>query len=104
MPLDLDLFGAPPGIRLAHVRGRLDGRDELKGSVRDANEPDDGTPDDLPRRVAVEDDDADEDVDFVFPLTVSRCARGPQKEGCYLKGAGQNLQIPPPMKEKRNEQ
>lgn len=60
----LNLLGAPTGIRLAHVRRGLDRRDELERSVRDADEADDGTADDLPDGSGLEDDDADEDVDW----------------------------------------
>jgi hypothetical protein len=59
----LNLLSAPTSIGLTHVRGRLNGRDELKRRVSDTNKADDRTPDDLPDRVAVEDDGADEDVE-----------------------------------------
>jgi hypothetical protein len=58
----LDLLSAPPSIRLAHVRRRLNGRDELEGGIGDADDANDGTGND-PENVVVEQDAANEDVD-----------------------------------------
>ena len=59
----LDLLGAPAGIRLAHVRRRLDGGDELEDDVSNADETDDGTGNDS-ERAHVEHNGADKDVDW----------------------------------------
>jgi hypothetical protein len=77
---NLDLLSAPTSVRLAHVRRRLNGRDELEGRVGDADEADDGAADDLPYVAGFEDDDADENVDF-WCATGSESAQPQQKDG-----------------------
>lgn len=58
----LDLLGAPAGVGLAHVGGRLDGRDELEDGVADTDQADDGAGNDA-EDAAAEEDGSDEDVD-----------------------------------------
>jgi hypothetical protein len=59
----LDLLGAPAGIGFAHVRGRLDGRNELEDDIGETDDADDGAGNDT-EDAAAEDDGADEDVDW----------------------------------------
>lgn len=58
----LDLLGAPALVRLAHIGGRLDRRNELQHQVSNTSDADDGGGD-LAEDVVVEKDAADEDVD-----------------------------------------
>lgn len=58
----LHLLGAPAGIGLAHVGGRLDGGYELEHDVADADEADNGAGDDAQPAV-VQQNRADEDVE-----------------------------------------
>lgn len=60
--VSLHLLGAPAGIGLAHVGGRLDGGDELEHNVADADEADDGAGDNAQPAV-VQQDRADKDVE-----------------------------------------
>lgn len=63
VPFDgLDLLRSPAGVRLTHVCGGFDGRDELEGDVGNTDNTDDGAGD-LAQDVVVEEDGADEDVD-----------------------------------------
>ncbi len=59
----LDLLGAPASVRLAHIGGRLDGRDVLEGDVDNADDADEGASQ-YPQDVGVEQEGADEDVDY----------------------------------------
>ena len=61
--IDSHLLGAPASVGLAHVGGRLDGRDELEDDVDDTDQADDRAGDDAQDAV-VEQDGADEDVDY----------------------------------------
>jgi hypothetical protein len=66
----LDLLSAPASIRLAHVRGGLDGRDELEGDVGDADDADDGAGND-PDDAVVQKDAANKDVDCATLISPS---------------------------------
>ena len=82
----LDLLGAPAGIRLAHVRRRLNGGDELEDDVGDADEADNGTGNDS-ERAHVEHDGANEDVDWCgelvsdSPMVVASISRAMRRKG-----------------------
>jgi hypothetical protein len=57
-----DLFRAPAGIRVPHVGGRFNRRQELERAITHTNEPDDCARNDA-QDVVLEDDATDEDVD-----------------------------------------
>lgn len=59
----LHLLGAPAGIGLAHVGRRLNGGHKLKHAVGQADDADNGASNDA-QGVVVEEDGADENVDF----------------------------------------
>lgn len=65
-PVFLDLLGAPAGVGLPHVGGRLDGGDELEDDVAHTDKPDDGAGDDAQHAV-VQQDGAHEDVEGAAP-------------------------------------
>lgn len=58
----LDLLGTPALVRLAHVRGGLDRRDELEDQVANTGDADDRGGDVAQNKV-MQEDGADEDVD-----------------------------------------
>lgn len=58
----LDLLSTPTLIRLAHVRRRLDGGNELEDEVANTDETDDGAGN-VTQHPVVQQDGADEDVD-----------------------------------------
>ena len=78
-PIGLDLFRTPAGIGLAHVRGGLDGWDELENDVGDTDDADDGAGN-YAQDAVVEQDGADEDVDC-DSIGVSRRNYSPPKLG-----------------------
>lgn len=73
--IDSHLLGAPAGVGLAHVGGRLDGGDELEHDVDDADQADDRAGDDA-QDVVVEEDGADEDVDWFLVSDTTHDAYG----------------------------
>lgn len=79
--LCLDLLCAPASIRLAHVRGWLDGRDELERGVRDTDKANYGAKDDLPCRFIVENDAADEDIDWFAVRQTQGRRSAPRAQG-----------------------
>lgn len=56
------MLGTPAGVGLAHVGGRLDGRDELEDGVADTDQADDGAGNDA-EDAAAKEDGSDEDVE-----------------------------------------
>jgi hypothetical protein len=58
-----DLFRAPAGIRVPHVGGRFNRRQELERAITHTNDPDDCARNDA-QDVVLEDDATDEDVDY----------------------------------------
>lgn len=88
----LDLLSTPALVRLAHVRRRLDGRDELQGHVSDTGEANQGGGDDA-EHVVVQQNGANEDVDCEWvSLTLAR-----------RRWDRSNLQTPRPRKENKKE-
>lgn len=90
----LDLLSTPTLVRLAHVGGRLDGGDELQHHVGNTSDADDRGGD-LAEDVAVQNDAANEDIDW----------RG-KNQLATTAGIGfdsNNLQTPRPRKENRKE-
>lgn len=82
----LHLLSAPTSIRLTHIRRGLDGRHELESRIPDTDETDDGAPDDLPDRAAVEDDGADEDVE-------DAASEEGEQERCVAGDLGRDLEF-----------
>lgn len=67
----LNLLGPPTLVRLAHVRRRLNGRDELKDQVCDTDDTNDATGN-LAQNVVVQEDRTNEDVDWTEGLAHMR--------------------------------
>lgn len=84
-PLLLHLLGAPAGVGLAHVGGRLDAGDELEDDVADADEADEGAGDDAQHAV-VQQDRADKDVK-------GAAADKGEEEGGVARDLGRDLEL-----------
>ena len=82
---------APSGVRLAHVRRRLNRGNEFESAVCQPNYANNRT-DDVAECVVVEEDGTDEDVDCPLLAFFSHC-----------RSKSVDLQIPRPRNENRNE-